>query len=622
MATDAWGIDDGYEDARGERRAVPEETISALRRAMRCPSEPPRVEREVLVVREDASPMLASGKLVLEDGAELKLPVKDNLADLPLGYHDFFPDDDTRQPVKLIVTPGKCPLPPKGLWGWSAQLYAARSQESWGFGDLADLRRLASWARSQGAGLMLVNPLSAAAPIVPQQPSPYFPSSRRFLNPLYLRIEDVPGAQMLGEQLAGLAALGRQLNGARTIDRDAVFKLKREALEVIWTPGEPPAEFDRFLAERGESLRQFAAYCALAEKYGADWRRWPAEYHDCRSDRVRQFADENRDRVQYHQWLQWLLDQQLAHAANDIKLMQDLAIGVDPGGADAWAWRDLYADGCTVGAPPDLYNVHGQDWGLPPWIPHKLRAAGYQPFIETLRATLRHAGGLRVDHVMGLFRLFWIPQGASAPQGAFVRYRWDEMLAIVALECHRAGAFAVGEDLGTVDEQCREQLAAHQVLSYRLLWFEDQFPSAWPQLAMAAVSTHDLPTVAGLWTGDDLAAQRSLGLDPNEKGIEAMRKKLAKSIKLKQNAGVEETIEATYRLLADAASLVATVSLDDALAVHERPNMPCTLHEWPNWSLALPGGIEALENSELAKRIAAAMRKRTGRNKPYQSGDV
>ena len=622
MATDAWGIDDGYEDAAGEWKNAPQETIAAIRRAMGGGTEPPPIERDVLVVIEHATSTLGRGQVVLEDGSELKLPTNGKLPrDLPLGYHDFFPDDGSRPPARLIVTPGKCPLPPNGLWGWAAQLYAIRSQQSWGLGDLADLRRLADWVRSHGAGLVLVNPLSAPAPATPQQPSPYFPTSRRFLNPLYLRIEEVPGAQALAEGLDSLAARGRQLNDARKIDRDAVFKLKMEALEAIWAQTEPAAEFDRYLQQRAESLRTFATFCVLAQIHGADWRRWPSKYHDCHGDAVRRFADEHLDRVRFHQWLQWLLDEQLARAAANVNVMQDLAIGVDPGGADAWAWRDLYAESCTVGAPPDLYNTHGQDWGLPPWIPHKLRAAAYEPFIETMRANLRHAGGLRIDHVMGLFRLFWIPQGASPAQGTFVRYRPDEMLAIVALECHRAGAFAVGEDLGTVEETFREQLAAHHVLSYRLLWFEEEHPRTWPELAMAAISTHDLPTVAGLWTGDDLEAQRSLGLHPNEKGIKAMRKKLARLANINDHADIEETIEAAYRLLSEAASFVATASLDDALAVHERPNMPCTVDEWPNWSLALPGGLDALEESGLAKRIATAMQERGNRGKgPLATG--
>jgi 4-alpha-glucanotransferase len=610
MATDAWSIDDGYEDASGEWQDVAEQTILAVRAAMRSSERPPWPEREIQVLREGQRAAIGHGSLTLEDGTSCELQAGKLPPDLPAGYHDFQPADSSQPPLRLIVTPGRCRLPAQGLWGWAAQLYAARSRESWGLGDLADLRRLSQWARSQGAGLLLVNPLSSAAPVVPQQPSPYFPCSRRFLNPLYLRLEEVPGASRVGRDLERLTAAGKALNERRVIDRDAVFRLKLEALETIWRNSSPDVAWQHFCQQRGQDLEQFAAYCAIAEKLGADWHAWPAELQDAAGPAVRRFVDENRDRVRFHQWLQWLLDIQLADAARDMPIVQDLAIGVDPGGADAWVWRDLYAQECSVGAPPDLYNQLGQDWGLPPFIPHRLRDAGYEPFIQTVRAVLRHAGGLRIDHVMGLFRLYWIPPGMDPSQGTFVRYRADEMLAILAIESERAGAFVVGEDLGTVEPGIRETLADHRVLSYRLLWFEEEPPSTYPELSMAAITTHDLPTIAGLWSGDDLSAQKSLGLRPNEQALSDIRRKLARMCKLDSRAPIDEVIEQAYSLLSGAASYVATASLDDALAVTERPNMPCTTHERPNWSLALPGGIEALERSALAGRIAAAMKRR------------
>jgi 4-alpha-glucanotransferase len=350
----------------------------------------------------------------------------------------------------------------------------------------------------------------------------------------------------------------------------------------------------------------------LAEKFGGDWRRWPGEYRRVDGQAVRRFVEAHHDRALYHQWLQWLLDEQLSRGAQDAAIVQDLAIGVDPGGADAWSWRDLYAEGCSVGAPPDLYNRHGQNWGLPPFIPHKLRGAGYEPLVQTLRAVLRHAGGLRIDHVMGIFRLYWIPEGFDPAGGAFVRYRGDEILAVVAIESQRAGAFVVGEDLGTVEEQVRASLAAYRVLSYRLLWFEEEAPPDYPPLSMAAVSTHDLPTVAGLWSGQDLAAQRRLGLKPNEEGLRNIRRRITDFAHLERRAPTDQVIEQVYGLLSQAASCLAVASLDDALAIAQRPNMPCTRQERPNWSLALPGGLEALEASPLAKRIAVAMNKRRG----------
>jgi 4-alpha-glucanotransferase len=306
-------------------------------------------------------------------------------------------------------------------------------------------------------------------------------------------------------------------------------------------------------------------------------------------------------------WLQWLLDRQLARASECLAMMQDLPIGVDPDGADAWLWQDYMAAGVGIGAPPDLFNTQGQNWGLPPFIPHRLRAAAYHPFIQTIRATMRHAGGLRIDHAMGLFRLYWIPQGAEAKHGAYVRYNADEMLAIVALESQRARAFVIGEDLGTVEEGVREKLSENAVLSYRLMWFEEEPPSKFPVDALAAVSTHDLPTIAGVWTGSDLEAQKKLGLKPNEEGQQQWRDKLLDQVDA-EDAPIDQVIVAAHELLATAPSRILTASLEDALAVEERPNMPSTLNDrWPNWSLALPVDAEAVRCHPLVRKVAGAL---------------
>ncbi|MBI3468015.1 MAG: 4-alpha-glucanotransferase, partial [Planctomycetes bacterium] len=476
--------------------------------------------------------------------------------------------------------------------------------------DLADLRRLAAWAERLGSGLMLLNPLHAVAPDVPQEPSPYFPSSRCFLNPIYLRVEEAPGANALGEQLERLAAAGHRLNDQRQIDRDAVFRLKQEALASIWERTSTQPAFEEFRTEHGRPLECFAQYCTLAEQHGRNWRAWPRQFQRPQNAAVQKFADEHARRVLFHQWLQWQLDQQLAGATAELPIVHDLPIGFDPDGADAWAWQDQLADSCSVGAPPDAYNSQGQDWGLPPFVPHKLRAAGYAPLIHTIRAAMRHAGGLRIDHVMGLFRLFWIPRGLGAQHGTYVRYRPDELLAIVAVESHRAGAFVVGEDLGTVEPGVREQLAAHRILTYRVLWFEGDPPARYPELSMVAATTHDLPTIAGLWTGSDLAAQQEIGMQPSMDIVEQMRERLKRVTGLPANAPVDRVIEAAYRALGESPSRVVTATLEDALQVEERPNMPATTHERPNWSLALPGGLEALESSPLAAKIAAVLSER------------
>jgi 4-alpha-glucanotransferase len=287
--------------------------------------------------------------------------------------------------------------------------------------------------------------------------------------------------------------------------------------------------------------------------------------------------------------------------------MQDLPIGVDPDGADAWAWQDALATGASIGAPPDRFVTRGQDWGLPPFVPHHLRALGYAPFIETIRASLRRGGGLRIDHVMGLFRLFWIPHGLAPAEGAYVRYPADELLAIVALESQRAGATVVGEDLGTIEPGVREQLAAHGILSYRVAWFEPRPPAQYPELAMAAVTTHDLPTIAGLWTGADIREQRRLGLIGEDTPLDSTRDRLSELAGLGDNASVTDVIEAVHARLAEAPSLLVTATLDDALAASERPNVPGTAFERPNWSIPLSLTLEALETAPLPRRIAAIL---------------
>jgi 4-alpha-glucanotransferase len=423
-----------------------------------------------------------------------------------------------------------------------------------------------------------------------------------------LRIEEIPGAETLGQDLERLQSAGRALNETRIIDRDTIYRLKMDALEIVWGRFDGDPAFDEYCRSEGTDLERFASFCVLCEQYSRGWRHWPAEFRHPSGQAVDRIVAESHHRVRFYMWLQWVLDCQLARASESLAMMPDLPIGVDPDGADAWLWQDYIASGVGIGAPPDLFNTQGQNWGLPPFIPHRLRAAAYQPFIQTIRSTMRHSGGLRMDHVMGLFRLFWIPQGAEPADGAYVRDRADELLAIVALESQRAKAFVIGEDLGTVEEGVRQKLAENAVLSYRLMWFEEEPPSEFPVGALAAVSTHDLPTIAGLWTGSDLAVQKKLGLKPNEEGENQWREKLKKNLKSWQKAGIPEVIEQAYKSLATAPSRILTASLDDALAVEERPNMPATTNDqWPNWSLALPVDAEAIRSHKLVRKVAETL---------------
>lgn len=589
----AWGIEDGYWDVAGHWHEVPGETIDRVAGAMGASDDQPRPpdDHPVWCVRAGRVEFLHSpADIVLEDGTTLR-DVDALPPDLPLGYHALVPRDGGPA-THLVVSPGRCHLP-HGLrtWAWAIQLYATRSRESWGIGDLGDLRRVGEWAATAGAGLLTVSPLHAPGPAFPQQASPYYPSSRRFLNPLHLRVEDVPGASDAGAALDRLAALGRALNADRHIDRDAVWRIKRDALDRVFSRFKGDPALDAWLSAQGQPLLQFATYCAIAEQHGNGWNEWPAELRHPDSPAVHSFAEAHAETVGFHAWLQWLLDVQLG-AASRLPLVHDLAVGFDAGGADAWAYQDLLALDMRIGAPPDEFNEAGQDWGLPPFVPWKLRAAGYLPFVETVRSALRHAGGLRVDHVMGLFRLFWIP--TDDLPGTYVRYPAGDLLDILALESHRSGALIVGEDLGTVEDAVRHELWERQVLSYRLLWFEDASPAHWPAQALGAVTTHDLPTIPGVWTGADHQA-------------DAMRGRLRERAGVDDGASVVDVVLAAYRTLAHGATAIAAGTLDDALGVTERPNQPGTA-DATNWSIALPEPLEEIEQDDRVEAVARVLR--------------
>jgi 4-alpha-glucanotransferase len=619
MRGDAWGIDAVYKDAAGNQQAVSQESIDAIRSSIGRPPEAPQslFDEPVKVVRRGEPIGLPSpAELRLEDGTVMG--VRDRLpVDLPVGYHDLAPTGVSTS-TKLIIVPRHCHLPSDlRIWGWSAQVYATRSHESWGMGDLADLRRLTEWAQSGGAGMVLINPLNAVLPVLPQEASPYSPSSRRYRNPLYLRIEGVPGVERIEGDLRRLAARAQALNEERNIDRDRVYQLKLDALSKVWKCFRGDADFDAFQLDQGPSLDQFAVFNALVERYGADWQRWPIGYRRPDAPDIERFAQEHADRLRFHKWLQWLLDRQLQHAAEPVALMQDLPVGFSPQGADAWAWQDLLALDMTIGAPPDLYNKVGQDWGLPPFIPHKLRTAAYEPFIQTVRAAMRHTGGLRIDHVMGLFRLWWVPQGSRPKQGAYVRYRADELLGIIALESERAGAIVVGEDLGTVEEGVREQMAECNMLSYRLLWFEEEAPTEYPEKALAAITTHDLPTLAGIWTGVDLELQRRSGLDPDRAAAENFRQKLVQTSGVDPRADLETAFIHTFEQLAAAPSVIVMAMMEAACLTPERPNMPGAEGKYPNWSLGLPRLLEEIETAAWPRRLAEIFG-RSNRVKPHR----
>ncbi len=596
LLPDAWGIHAFWVNALDEVVAVPSDTVVALRAAMGVPPDDLETSGP-LVTRRGHDLGLGTIDVACEDGVRRTIDgvVPD---DFPFGYHDLV--DTGSRPRRLIVSPGRCWLPEGWrAWGWTVQLYAARSHAGAGIGDLADLRTIRQWAEEQGAGFLLINPLHAVAPTWPQEASPYLPATRRFRNPIYLRVDGIDNG-----------ADGNEGDGAGTdwhapIDRDAVWASKLAALEKQYQDAADVPDFDAWRAASGEPMETFATWCVLAEVYGPDWRVWPEELRDPESAEVHRLAEDRAERVRFHAWLQWLLDRQLGEAAGDLTIIQDLPIGVDGGGADGWAWQDTLVGAVTVGAPPDVLNAQGQSWGSPPLAPWRLRAANYVPFIESIRATMAGGGGIRIDHVMGLFRLWWIPQGGSAREGAYVRYPAADLLDIVALESHRARSLVVGEDLGTVEPGVREALAEHAMLSYRLLWFEEDEPAAWPELAMAAITTHDLPTIAGLWTGADLEDQVAHVATPRPT---LERDRAALMARLPRTEGeIGDVVEAAYELLAESPCVLVSASLEDAVGQTQRPNMPATRTR-PNWSIPLPVPVEDLVDLDGATRLAALLR--------------
>jgi 4-alpha-glucanotransferase len=591
VGTDAWGIDDGWHDTRGEWRPASTDTIDAVRSAIGDPTE----GRPVWVVRPGEAAVLQSRcQLVLEDGTDLgavdRLP-----PDLPLGLHDLAPHDGG-PPTTLLLSPGRCHLPDDlRAWGVVVQVPTARSAQSWGIGDLADVRHLAGQLRDLGAGFLALSPLHAPTPRPPIATSPYSPSSRRWRSPLLLRVDQLPGAD--DPVVADLGARARRLLAAPRVDRDACWSLQRQALEHLWAGLDAGrhAELDRWRAQQGGALEGWARFCALADHHGHGWRTWPAELRHPDAPAVARAAADAADRVAFHAWLQLLLDDQLdAARAVGPRVVLDLAVGVDPEGADAWLWQDLLAGGFSIGAPPDEFQPDGQRWGLPPWIPGRLRDHGYRPLAELLRASLVAGGGLRIDHVMGLSRLFWVPEGGEPSDGTYVRFRGRELLDLVAMESARAGALVVGEDLGTVEHAFREELARTGILSTRLVWFESDPPEAWPRQALAMVTTHDLPTLAGMCRGVDRPA--------------AMWDRLAALVPDADELPYPTVAETLHRRLGASPCALTAATLEDLLEVVERPNVPGTLdHERPNWSVALPRPVEALPADAVAQRTLTAL---------------
>ena len=632
---EAHGVATWYEDWHRERREVPTESVvgvlgllgvdatgpAAIRTALAGVRERTRLERMpgTLVIRAGTTRRLPRpGTIVLEDGGrrDASALIPD---DLPLGWHRLIVGD---QEATLVVVPAALPEPPY-TWGWMVQLYALHSADSWGLGDLGDLRTFA--AQAGDPGLILLNPLHAVTPTLPVQPSPYSPSSRRFANPLYLRVSDTAEYRRADPALRAQVDALKPADG-ELIDYSAVWQAKRAALELLWPlAGEVDLESD-------PGLTDFARFCALAEGYGPDWQQWPAEFRRPDSPAVRSYRSE---RIAFHAWLQHLLDAQL-DAANEaaraqgmpVGIVHDLAVGIDPSGADGWLLQDVLAAGVHAGAPPDAFNQLGQDWGLAAWRPDRLIATGYAAYRDMLRRIFRHAGGLRVDHVAGLWRLWWVPPGMGPTGGTYVHYDPEAMLGILALEAQRAGAVVIGEDLGTVLPEVTEGLERMNMLGSAVLWFTRDYddpqapfraPDDYPRNALASISTHDLPTAAGFLTGEQVRVRARLGqlAGPVEEERRVAEKDRAQLLTALRRAGLvtpentdQEIVIAMHEFLARTPCRLVTASLYDVLGELDQPNLPGTMDEYPNWRLRLRAGLEQLAGDQRIRQVAMILAQR------------
>ncbi|MDD5389781.1 MAG: malto-oligosyltrehalose synthase [Gallionellaceae bacterium] len=698
------GIAAEYDDIWGKHHATSEQTLRALLAAMHFPAEADPAlllkgmeEQEwrrplppVMVLQTGAAPAVPlslsvakAGKphrwiLTSEDGTAstgefvpAKLPRLDELrlggtpflrGELSLpplatpGYYRLEVEQPGREvqaqaAMTLIVAPASCYQPEAvqgegRVWGPTVQLYGLRSRRNWGIGDFGDLRALVDLSAAAGGGVVGVNPLHALFPDDPTRVSPYSPSSRCFVNVLYLDIEMIPEfaeCETARNHVASERFQGRlrRLRASEQVAYEEVSSAKREVLAMLYrhfrehhlgNDSERARAFRGFRAEAGEALEHHARFEALQEHFRREsaavwgWPAWPEAYQQPSSPAVATFASENAEAVDFFAWLQWLADEQLETLGEQswrrglgVGLYQDLAVGVNPGGSEAWAWQEAYAAGAHVGAPPDDFNHFGQEWGLPPLVPHRLREAAYAPFIAVLRANMRHCGALRIDHVMGLARLFWVPLGLSPAEGAYVAYPLDDLLGIVALESQRNQCMVIGEDLGTVPEGFRPLLARADVLSYRPFLFERtddggfKPPAEYPRQALVAVSTHDLPTLAGFWKGSDLDLRAALRLfaDKDQYGPQVVDRAqdrarflvalereglLPEGASIHPNSAPEMTpalMLAIHTYLARTPARMLVVQPEDILGLVEQVNLPGSRDDQhPNWRRRLPLDLE------------------------------
>jgi len=596
---------------------------------------------------------------------------------LPQGYHCFVlqgleGQSDSSCDMQIIVTPDRCYLPHllerndhavRKVWGPTVQVYALKSDKNWGIGDFGDLNRLVDWCSDQKAAILGLSPLHALFPHNPELASPYSPSSRLFLNTLLLDIEGMDDfieseeAHQLVYSPNYQEALLR-LRHAASIDYKEVASLKSQVLELLFKnflarhhsksssqePSEKFRAFEHFVEKQGERLKKFALYQALQEHFYNEnpeitgWQAWPEAYQDPQAEAVKEFFSRNAERIEYYQYLQWQTDSQLQRVGKKcfeknmgIGLFMDLAVGLDPMGADVWMNQDLYALDIAIGAPPDICNSLGQNWGFAAVLPQKLREEGYCTFIQMLRQNMAHCGALSLDHVMSLMRLFWIPGAVDSVEGTYVHYPCEELFGILALESQRNSCMVIGEDMGTVPDAMRECMDRWGVYSNKAFFFEKDEtghflpPESYPSTCAISLSTHDLPTLSGFWQGQDLTLRTDLNLYPSREFAEtdvkervvdrvAMLNLLEQGNLLPAGMSIDpqgiptltpELSTAIHSLISKSEAKILLLRFEDILAQVEQVNLPGTTQDiYPSWRLRLPLPLESIFSDE---RVASVM---------------
>ncbi|OUV42193.1 MAG: 4-alpha-glucanotransferase [Rhodobacteraceae bacterium TMED111] len=588
--------------------------------------------------------------------------------DLPLGYHDVVlsADDDEFAQSRIIVAPEACYTPSeikegKKIWGLSVQLYCVRSEKNWGIGDFSDLSLLIEKAAGVGADFIGLNPIHALYPANPNACSPYGPSSRRWLNYLYIDVTAIDGYDDASVQnLVNTDDFKATLDHARKVehvDYEAVAHLKLTALKAVFEVynakylcknTKQNKAFKAFVEAGGESLDMLAVYDALQSHLKSEgkeswgWPVFPQEYKDYHTPAVAKFKSANEQEVKFYLFLQWIAAQQLELASSKatdagmtIGLYRDLAVGVSEGSAEIWGNKDLYCTNASVGAPPDILGPLGQNWGLPPMDPRKLYEQGYQPIIDLFASNMASSGSLRIDHVMALLRLWWVVKGDDAKEGGYVYYPVDDLLGILALESHRNQSLVIGEDLGTVPEEIRSKLADNGVYSYRVFFFEQAedggffSPSHYPVQSMSTLTTHDMPTLIGYWHCLDLELGKEIGLYPTDEILQTLyadrhenKQEILNTLhghgSIGHNVGHDVNFTGMNRDLnngmqvhmARGSSALLSLQLEDWLEMDKPVNIPGTFNEYPNWRRKLTENIESMferhDINDLASKLTQA----------------